>query len=338
MRFANNKRMLFIFCLVSINISCGVADKISKKNTKSDEKPSTVPSKDPASLPLPEDGKILQLSDLEVPAGYKVKSIPWDDLIKSLNSNSSFYNHRPVGAPPAGESPDDCIKSVNDAIWVANKVSARSYKSVDVSDCIKKSWSAFTFSRFTAVMKSYSYYTCTGGDISAINNKKLSDGVTFDCPQLSRRTEFVFEIEGDGISNNDGTRMIMKISDITYYGTKSLGGCTVSSVNPNEAKNDDCIELNRHLFSAETSMRGELIGETKEYDLEKLSFKGIIDDNSSDTNIWHKAGTITLDKNDWQGTVNYSGSMQAPTFTLKNTTTDEVKTGNLTATPSTGLR
>ncbi|MBM4251836.1 MAG: hypothetical protein FJ146_07680 [Deltaproteobacteria bacterium] len=280
----------------------------------------------PKIVALVDDGGFLKLSDLEAPAGHGVNILSDVDLVESLRRNTGLYNVFPsMNAVPAGDVPadresvtndssEDCLKPQHSAKWVANKLSAKLAYAIDTSECEKKKNTDLTYNKYTSVVRAYMYLTCEGGDLSAMNGKtqaEIADSPL--CPQLQRRFEFRSDVESDGV-NAEGIQIKTKVSNIVFMGSKDLGGCKIKHVDNKQILSDDCIDVTMTAFSTSAEYEGVEVFNSKTYDLEKLSYKGVVDDMSSQDNIWHESGSIDIEKNNWAGTITYAGSKVNPTY------------------------
>ncbi|MBM4253338.1 MAG: hypothetical protein FJ146_15320 [Deltaproteobacteria bacterium] len=322
---------LVVTSLYSTLSGCGIADKITDTYKKNDDNQSAVQSKDPALVPIADDGKLIQLTDLDAPPDYKLKSLTWDEVIASLNGDSRLYTNQPTATPAPSDTPDPCDTAPNDARWVANKASAKFAESRDTSECQKAQQPTKSYTKFIWKTKNYQYDLCESGDLSGRNGKN-QDAADADCPEISSRVEMLMEHSSDGL--DDGARVEIDVKNIFFFGSNSLSGCKTSRSLPKITYSDDCMEVSKTMTAMKVSLRGENIGGGSEYEIKKTSFKGVASDYSSDKNVWHQSGVITIQKNNWQGTVTYKGSTTPPTYSFKNTDTNEMKTGTLTATPS----
>ena len=80
--------------------------------------------------------------------------------------------------------------------------------------------------------------------------------------------------------------------------------------------------------------RDDFLNQRKKFvtDIYKYNFLGVTSDASSDDNTWRSTGKIELSVDSWTGVVSFTGATTSPTYSLKESASNAVVTGSLTAT------
>ena len=349
---------LVIALVASINFACGANDNAETKKeynkrktqeakpqitkpdavtnpvTNSSTSPSTSPSTTsstpaPVTSALADDGRFLKLTDLEAPTGYKLNSLEGDMVINSINDVSFVYNASAPGLPVGSDDPNDCMKVPATVKWVANKESAKIGYTMDVSNCEQKKDTESTYFNYSQVWKAYTYITCVGADLSSLNGKSINESFDFSkCAEFSRRSEMRMDLNTNVIDAK-GTHAIWNISSVMFYGSEGLGSCKSKINQKIETIADGCLQVSRTAFNVKLLAEDTVVGESKDYDIQKLSSKGIVNNRSDALNKWSSAGSISVEQNDWTGSVVYDGGQVNPSYTVKNATRGEIRTGKV---------
>jgi len=319
-------------CFVAIEMAaCGVVEKVTKKGGAS----KTSEAADSSEVPLPNDGLLLEATDLAVAPGFVLDPYTQAQLLYELNTTSDFYNAQPE---PATKS--EFIKCIDDkfkdATAKANKVSVVIKFETDVSDCLRIVLTSDDYLLKSVQGKNRHYYygICEGSDVSTMNGFKWasSENSQVKCPKIIELTQTitdaVIEYEVDGVVIKKTQRTL------THQGNAKLAGCTSTQNGDIATIGDDCIKISKLESTTTTSIDTPRSIPVKKFQWTKLKYNGISGNAASKDHVWFSSGSISLEMNGWLGTINYKDSKTAPGFTMLNAVTGAAADGDLIAMPS----
>jgi len=287
-----------------------------------------------SSSPIAPGTSVVAVADLAATSGFTMNTPAQADALAFLSAESELYNNQPP-APKTSpcDSAFDLIKTQ------ANQASALINATVDVTSCKQQELSAnadagTTWTVTSATAKLYGYKTCTAGDLSFLDGKTLKDLSTKSpsdiLVQHCTKSTMVFDTQNTLNANLtiSGTNSTVTYATTTHEGSAGGGPCPHTGASHNSSYDDSCVYVEKSDITITTNGTT-----TKTEDLLKLTFNGVTDDMSSATSVWHKFGTIAVTYDNWTGSLTYSDSGVAPSYSLAPTGGAAV-TGTLTVTPS----
>ncbi|MBM4252141.1 MAG: hypothetical protein FJ146_09235 [Deltaproteobacteria bacterium] len=317
--------------MLSIGFSaCGVVEKVTKKGGSKAAEIS-----DSSTMPLPNDGILIDAIDLAVAPGFVLEPYTQAQLLYELNTSSEFYN-----VQPEPETKSDFIKCIEDkfkdSAAVANKKSVVIKLESDVSECLRIVLTSpdYVLKSVQGKNRHYYYAVCEGADVSAMNGFKWASGAKSDvkCPKITEMTQTitdsVVEYEVDGVVIKKTQRAM------THAGNKNLGGCTVLETGDIKTLGDDCLKIIKNETITTTSLDTARSLPVRKYKWTKISYKGVTANSSSKDHVWYSSGSVTLDMSGWVGTIKYTDSKIPPTYSMLNAVSGGATDGSLIAMPS----
>jgi len=304
--------------LLFVAVGCG-----KKKHSSSNSVAPIAPGTSPVAL-----------ADLAATAGFTLNTPDQADALAFLSATSELYNNQPPAPKP---SPCD---SLFDSIKIqANKASVLVTGTVDITSCTQQRLSAdadagTTWTVTSATAKFYMYATCSAGDFSPLDGKNVKNLSTTSPSERPARyctnSTGVFDTQTTINANVtvSGTNSTVTIAIASHEGSADGGPCPVTGTSTDSSYDDSCVYVEKSDTTITTSGTT-----TKTEDFLKLSFKGVTYDMSSGTSVWYKFGTMAVTYDNWTGSLTYSDSGVAPSYSLTPTGGAAV-IGTLTVTPS----
>jgi hypothetical protein len=245
-----------------------------------------------------------------------------------------------AGSTYQSETTDSSTESCSEKITNAQKVEAlgsslRAIYDVDTSACVTEDLKKnepfkdadFTGLTATGSQKLIVYYKCEGANLSAYNGKMMSD--IKELPECDKATKVDFKFE---LILTQKTTGIIKLTgetptNYTYesdykiniaHRGEGLSVCTSTLSGAEFNYSDSCREIQTSNITSKIGVVGsEEEGEDNgKMDYTKITYSGVKSIAES-TDPWFSAGTKTVVRNDWTGTVKYSSPTAEPIFEMK---------------------
>ncbi|MEY4065151.1 MAG: hypothetical protein RIR26_1359 [Pseudomonadota bacterium] len=273
-------------------------------------------------------GAFLSLSDFPTTG---LTELTAEQALVSLEGNSAVYDNEPnTGSTPTGggsdsdtSGADKCVDLNAPKVTVINKDTLNVDMSVDLSTCLKSQQGTSTStpvvdtSALQAKMRMVYNITCPGADLSEFNGQTMKDIGVSDgdsgvpakleakCKDLSSFKKF----GNASIEFKMGTfETTMKIAMFKKDGQ----ACEWTKVSDG-FKVDGCLNALHEMTKTPVA-----VGSTATADTKKTSLFETVNlvDSSDATAVWFGGGQLKFTLNNITGTLSYSSTSAAPTYTI----------------------
>lgn len=249
----------------------------------------------------------------DITAGSTLATLTQSSMEEELESSSAVYNN---SKDKTDDSSNECFTKLGEQIVQATKTTLTFSTNTDVS--CSKTESGVSAS-LAGNVKIYIQLVCSSDDLSAMNGKKFSEIENTKCTKGTFVQNSLIDL--NTTLSISGKSVTANSKLYSYKGKSDLSPCAISG---RETPGNDCIAVERKLSSASLGLADQ-VQET----YSNLTFKDLTDEDS-DSAVWHSGGSISFTVNSWKGTLTYTASKTAPTYTASDNGGATV-TGKLTA-------
>ena len=294
------RKLWFGLLTIAILSNCSLFDK-EKKNESADASANPNPS--------------ASIADISVPPAESLKQVSEADIEFELASMQSFFQSPELDDTSVSEGDedfDDPFAKKLDSLKIqaqGNELIIKGEIDVDIND-FTSAEEASIYEKYASKLKVLFHIICATSDLSHYNGLPSStlndERLCLDDAWTKTRSEVQSNFE---VSFN-GTE-IKSQSNHANFGPEG-GFCRLTKNGDSITTSDQCsiIEKTFHETKGAQLVNGE-------YSFFKMTTSGL-NHGTNPSDQWYASGSADIQINNWQGSVAFTGSQQAPTYKLNN--------------------